>query len=222
MFNCSNPVSGDHIYLDQSSTWNTSSVNPSVKSISSRYSKAPSSSVSAGSSGKSKGLAPSNGLIIGTFCTRPAADTDEDAGAREYIGSNISSHNAGSGLRVSGPERERLWLDPTRLGPAETESPAIDEDVGPQDSFPEPSEPDHSPTLPRTLVRREEECEPRTGVWDGDTEAAEVDPEREARADEEAPDVSLALLLLPEGRGAMGRKPLEPWWRGYSLAWVAF
>lgn len=57
-------------------------------------------------------------------------------------------------------------------------------------------------------MRREEDCEPRMGVWDDDTEAAEVDPERETRADE-APVVSLALLLLPDGRGAMGRKPFE-------------
>jgi hypothetical protein len=59
------------------------------------------------------------------------------------------------------------------------------------------------------MVRREEDCQPRTGVWNDDTEAAEVDPERETRADEEVPGVSLAVPLLPESRGAMGRKRLQ-------------
>lgn len=37
-----------------------------------------------------------------------------------------------------------------------------------------------------------------------------------------APPLLGPAPLLPDGRGAMGRKPLEPWWRGYSLPGVAF
>jgi len=37
-----------------------------------------------------------------------------------------------------------------------------------------------------------------------------------------APALPGPALLLPDGRGAMGRKLLEPWWRGCSLPGVAF
>jgi len=154
---CSKPVSGDHMYLDQSSTWKTSSGNPSVRSTSilSRYPKE-SLNVSEGSMGISNGLPPSRGLIIGIVCA--ISDPDIVDGRRLYIGSKVCSTNNGSRVRFSGAER-RNGCDGALLVCAADEvldmAFVVVDCVRLLDSVPDPSDPDQSAV--KAESRREDE-----------------------------------------------------------------
>lgn len=151
---CSNPVSGDHIYRDQSSTWKTSSVTPVVIStfILSKYPSEVSSIVSAGSSGTSNGFTASSGLTCACVI---------EEGSRLYIGSKRFPDSIESRMRESGSDRESGWRGTSRALQLAVGMPAL-EIARPPSSFPEtePSEPDQSPTP--TISREERSL--RTGV----------------------------------------------------------
>lgn len=157
---CSNPVSADHIYLDQSSTWNISSIAGKSKSIlmltSFKYPKVLSPSSSAGSSEKSKGCTPSSGLTIGNVCAGWAPETASEEGCREYAGSNkaaaVPSSPSETGYSYNDPGAEcesepcsALSVRPdSNPGTADPENDTVCLAESTLDT--EPSEPDQSPS----------------------------------------------------------------------------